>query len=270
MNSFDIIESASKGYRLVWEERGYLVKLAAVPFLIKMVCFTAVALLGWEQHYLRQALVLLPSYFADGWLVAHLVRFIMFEQRWPFRPTGDTEKDMQVLEDRALGVMRGTLMFVVIQFLMAGITHVAHQSGSAGMSIEGEQATSLGVFFLALAFFIFFFWAFRLVWLYIPAAMNYPIRHFLIDLGGYSASWNLIGTWLLCFLPAFLILGKLLTVIVGSAESAAAISFETHFLIIFVQVILDIIVSIIATAGMAYGFINYVLPKTGSKKKSKQ
>jgi len=251
MASFDIIDSASAGYALVWGERSYLVKLAAAPFLIKLVCCIVVVLLGWEHNTLRQALVMLPSYFADGWLFSHLTRLIFFDQRWPFRPSGNTERDMQVLRDRALGIMRGTLTFVVIRFLMAGITAIL-QMGNAGANAEAQQVT-FGMFAGSLLLLAAAVWAFRLVWLYIPAAANYPLRRFLQDVGGYGISWYLIGIWLFCFIPPFFIIKLILTVIIGPAQPGP----ELLFLTTSVSVLLDLLIGTFSTAAIALAIRKY-------------
>ena len=125
MAAFDVIEAGGKGYSFAWAERRYLLRLALVPLLIKLVCHTVVLTFEWQTDFMRQALVMLPSYFADGWLMAHLVRLVFLEQRWPFRPTGNKEQDLTVLEDRARGVLSGVLVFALIKFLLAGVVEGA-------------------------------------------------------------------------------------------------------------------------------------------------
>ena len=94
MASFDIIDAAGRGYSKVWEEKTYLYQLAVIPVVIKFVCYLTIQALDWEENFIRQALVMLPSYFADGWMLSHFVRLIFLDQRWPFKPSGDPEKDM--------------------------------------------------------------------------------------------------------------------------------------------------------------------------------
>ncbi|PJB71376.1 MAG: hypothetical protein CO093_05360 [Alphaproteobacteria bacterium CG_4_9_14_3_um_filter_47_13] len=252
MASFDIIKSVGSAYQLVWKERRYLVRLAAIPFLIKLVCYIVIVALGWEENFLRQAIIMLPSYFADGWLFCHLVRLIFLDHRWPFRPSGDTDKDMALLQDRAAGIMAGALTFTVIKFLLAGITFVIYEIGQTSLNAESQDVNP-AVFFLMLGFLVFSFWGFRFLWLYIPAAINYPLKRFLHNLGGYTASWYLIGTWLLCFLPLFFIFGKFISII-GATVEGQTISIEVQFLAIFFHILLDTGVGLLATAAMAIGF----------------
>lgn len=259
MASFDIIDSASAGYALVWSERRYLLRLAAVPFLIGIVCSTAVMMLGWEQNFTRQALILLPSFFADGWLFSHLVRLVFFDQRWPFRPSGNADRDMQILQERALGIMRGTVTFAVIKYLTAGLTGLVYAVSDFG-GAQGEQEVTLVSFAFAVAFFVAAIWAFRLVWLYIPAAVNYPLGRFLRGLGGYSASFQLVGIWLFCFIPLFFIFGMLLSMLNASVQAAGAASAEVIFLATVLRVLLDLLVGILATAGIALAFKKQLMP----------
>ena len=164
---------------------------------------------------------------------------------------------MSVLQDRALGIMRGTLMLAVIKFLQTGISGLVVQAGEVTLEMPQEQI-GLGLFVLSLSFLVFFFWAFRLLWLYIPAAINYPVRRYLLELGGYGASWHLIGVWLLCFVPAFFVLGKLIAALTMPAE-AVTIGFDREFIAVLLHTALDTIVSVLATASLAIGLKRYVL-----------
>lgn len=266
MLSFDVIETASDGYQLAWKERGYLVKLAAVPFLIKLVCYGVVMLLGWEQDFTRQAMVMLPSYFADGWLLSHLTRLVLLDQRWPFRPTGNSDKDMQVMQDRALGIMRGTLMFAVIRFMMDGVNEILYLFSQAGMEPQGEEMTA-SMFIAGFVSFTLLIWAFRLVWLYIPAAVNYPVRRFMQELGGYGASWPLLGVWFICFIPLFFVHGLLISLF-GMVTQQSSVSPEIILFAAFFGKLRDTAVGILATTGIALGLRQYYSPQ--KKRKSRR
>ena len=112
MAYFSVMEATNFGYRLTWQERRYLVYLAAIPFLIKFICHMTVVMLDWRSQFMRQAIVMLPSFFAYGWMLAHVTRLIFLDQRWPFRRSGDDEKDRLIMADKTQGIMAGTLAFV--------------------------------------------------------------------------------------------------------------------------------------------------------------
>ena len=92
MAKYDAADCAVKAYGFVWGERHYLFKLAVFPLFIKLVCLVTVISMGYQFDFIRQSLLMLPSYFADGWVMSHLVRLIYLDQRWPVGagPSGKT------------------------------------------------------------------------------------------------------------------------------------------------------------------------------------
>lgn len=254
MAEVDIVESAGAGYRLVWAERRYLVRLAAVPLFIKLVCQITTLFLGWEQQFLRQAIVMLPSFIADGWMLSHLVRLIFRDQRWPFRATGDSVRDMQVLQDRAQGIMRGAMVFAVIHYLAAGVATLLY-AGTRSEAMRGGAggAAPLAALAEALVLFLAVVWGFRFLWLFIPAALNFPLRRFLGGLRGFGSSWLMIGVWLMCFVPWYFVSRILLFAIGGLFGGGAAALVPA----ICVQVVFDTLINILATAGIAAALRRY-------------
>ncbi|MCB1529442.1 MAG: hypothetical protein H6853_00915 [Rhodospirillales bacterium] len=260
MVSFDIITAAGKAYIKLWEERAYLLHLALVPTLIKLTCYTAAMALGYEENILRLSLCLLPAYFAEGWMLSHLVRLIVLGQRWPFRPSGDEEADMPLLRERLRGVMSGTLAYVLINLALAGYLTIMLHFGPQGAAPEDIDPRKALFGFASL---VFAFWAVRLIWLYIPLALNMPARDYLKSLGGFSSSLSLIGVWLLCFVPAVaaMLIGQSMILAPFLEGEVPKI---VHFSIIFLRVVLDTIKVLLCTAGIAYGLSD--LYNNGRKK----
>jgi hypothetical protein len=193
MASFDIIAAAGQGYKVAWDARAYFAKLCVIPVLIKMVCHAVTIAFGWETDFIRQALVMLPSYFADGWLLAHVARLVFLDERAP--PVAEEER-------ARLEIRRGMIAFVVIHFLLAGFSGLVHHFGQDGMEAgEMTSQTSPLLVGAGLAAMLLLIWAFRFLWIYIPAAIGYPIRSFVAALGGYTTSVYMIGTWLICIGP---------------------------------------------------------------------
>lgn len=199
MASFNIMEATSFGYRLAWRERRYLLYLAAVPILIKIVCHMTYIMLGWQGQLMRQALVMLPSFFADGWMLAHLSRLIFYDQRWPWRSSGDADKDRGVREERARGIMAGMIAFVVVEFLLAGFADGIYQLAAAGFWENADpsmpEAMAMAVAAAGLL------WIFRYFWFYIPAAIGYPLPEFSVAMRGFATSVYMLAVWTACFMP---------------------------------------------------------------------
>ena len=270
MASFDVTDSAMKGYGLIWQERRYLMRLAAFPILIKFVCSMIVMMNGYDFDFIKQALVMLPSYFADGWVMSHLVRLIYLGQRWPFRPTGVPEKDMAMLRDRAGGIMAGTVFFVVIEFLKTGLTGLLFMTAPPG-AIPGQKVPAPagdggGIADVAaqaqaspytavagVAMIIATIWLVRYLWLYIPAAAGFSGRAYLKKVGGLMGSIRLLGVWLICSVPVlfgFVILANILLVpLLGYGPQG--LSPLGEFVMNALRVVIVMITTMVTTAGMA-------------------
>jgi hypothetical protein len=257
MASFDIIEASGKGYRFVWIERGYLMRLAFVPFFIKLICSTLAVVLGWDHHIIRQAIVMLPSYLADGWMVSHLVRLVFLGQRWPFRPGPDPEMDRAMLEERARSISRGVSVFVLAQYALAGVSFIFFVYFSPYINNANEPPPP-AVALLSVLGMLFSVWAFRLMWLYIPAALSYPLRIFLREIRGFSTSIFMFGTWLICMLPPLFICSLLLSVFAAILHVGG----EAPPLLDFISNILFTLAMtcgwLVATASISYGMIHVI------------
>ncbi len=261
MAAFDFIDAAGHGYKTIWKERSYLMGLAALPILVSLLCHLALMLSGWDQYIFRQALVLLPSFFANGWMVSHLSRLIFLGQRWPFRPSGNETKDIAALEDRARGIVSGTLTFVLINFIMIGaIGFYQLLTKDYTPPPGGPENLPLIYYISAIGMMLALIWLFRLVWLYIPVAIGYPLRRFMRDISGIATSFYLVATWIIGYIPAiFLFFNISASVLEPYSEGAAAdLPFMVELFMAIFSVLVDTIVLLITTAGIAYAFRNII------------
>lgn len=248
MASFDIVTAAGNGYTKVWQERHYLIGLALVPIIIKFICFVVMISMDVNDNHLRAALIMLPAYFAEGWMLAHWVRLIALDQRWPFRPSGDDDKDMAALNDRARGVLSGMIVFVLVQML---ITALWAWVTTLPVNEEAIKTPSTEMRLMSVAVFVFMLWGFRFLWLFIPAAANVPMKQFLKDIAHPKLSLYMIAVWLICVVPGFAVMmGFTLPLLLGGGEDIPA---AVQFISAGVHVVLEASVSLLATAGIAYG-----------------
>jgi len=250
MANFDITRAAARAYQTSWAERRYLVKMALVPFLLKCVCYLLAFSYGQEDNYLRLTLCMLPAYFAEGWMLSHYTRLLFLGHRWPFRPSGDFQQDIPLLRTRARGIMSGLLVYVLINmaigFMLSFIIRIMPTPGTDPSDIPD----SLG--FLLIMVLAFSFWGFRLVWLYIPYAVNMDASYYLHALRGPLSSLSIIGVWLMCIMPFFLLVqipGSLLHHLMKDTAGDTVASFI--FIILLMGV--DTVKNIISTAGVGYG-----------------
>jgi hypothetical protein len=247
MAKFNILNAAENAYRTSWGERRYLLRLAIVPFFLKLICYSLAFSMGYQEDYLRLTLFLLPALFAEGWMLSHYTRLIVLGHRWPFVPTGNMQEDIKTISVRARGVMGGLIVYVLINMALGAILAFVTPLVPSEPTTAEQLPPATGFLFFALL--IFSFWGFRLTWLYIPYALNIDAARYLKTLGGFAASIPLIGTWFLCFLPFMIfvqIIGAVLTPLLGSAGG---------FAIVIVMVAADILKNILATAAITYGLI---------------
>lgn len=251
MASFNVTEAAKSGYRLAWRERHYLLYLAAVPFLIKFICHMAVVMLGWRSEFMKQALIMLPSFFAYGWMLAHVTRLIFLDQRWPFRSSGNEDQDRQMVADRAQGILAGMLAFVVVEFLLAGFLDAVYQLSI--VSFDTEAAPTFVSAMLGALFMAGMIWIFRYCWFYIPAAVGYPLPEFSMALRGFSTSLYMIGVWLACTVPVMLFYFFFVSAFLPAHPPGMPMSLSAEFLAGLTGSLADTVIAITTTAGMAYG-----------------
>lgn len=266
MASLDVISSVDYGYRFIWTERRYLRRLVAVPLAVKLVCFIALTLFGWQQDFIRMALVMLPSFFAEGWMLAHVSRLVFHGQRWPFTASGDRARDEALLLDRAYGVMAGTLFYVVIKYLLAGLMAVLSQAQRAAQSqltqneiTQAPPDPGMGMFFAALLLLIGTLWGFRFLFLYIPAAAGIGLGLITRVRNSFMMSVEMLGIWLVCFVPFALLMLLLAAVLVpADLQTVADMSGAARFLLLVLQAVADTAIAIVSTAAVAAGLLKLI------------
>jgi len=259
--SFDIINTARQAYRVSMDERAYLMRLAVVPLLVKYIFFAISAHYVEPTNILRLSLIMLPAYFVEGWLLSHWVRTLVLPtHRWPFRPTGDEQKDAKQIYARGRGIMSGTIAYTLINLLIAGFFAYFMSLIPPDMDpSEANPAVAIsGIVMMVLVFFLF-----RFVWLYIPLAVNVNLNVVMMKLKRSGVTTNLVGVWLVCFAPPIMVmyvLGGLLTGIGG--ENPLPVM---DGLTMFVRIALDTVKNILVTAGLTFAFIHILDMKIAKK-----
>lgn len=261
MSSFDIVTAAGNAYTKVWQERAYLFTLAVIPAVVKFLCLVVILSFDFGENSLRSTLVMIPAYFVEGWMLSHWVRLIVLGQRWPFQPTGDDDADMRVLNERARGVLGGMIVYVLIQMLVSGVwTWVMSLPGDP----EALQNPDLKLRLTSVAVFVFMLWAFRFLWIFIPVAANYTMKGFLQDVAHPKLSLYMVAVWLICAVPGFMLMtGLTLPFLLSEGEE---ISSFMRFMSAGIQVVLEVIINLLATAGIAYG-LKDMYSRLGGRKK---
>lgn len=242
--SFDLINAVGHAYHFVWHNRRNIGRLVLLPLIIGLLCYSVVALLDYEQKYLRQAIILLPAFFAEGWMIVYLIRFIF---RDPDKKTAvpmlHADKNMQI----------GIVMYVLIKYLLFGVMGLMWMSfdEAATLSLEGEpssrlMAITVSIMFVALLFFRFF-------WLYIPAVLGITLKSYLYHTRGFQVTLQMAGVWLISFMPFFLLFSFVGSIVVSPYEGVTPLPLTPKIILTTLQLFMELLVDIVSTASIAYG-----------------
>lgn len=258
MAEFNTIDTAGMAYQTVWRERGYLFRLSVFPVLVKLACFTFALAAGYEDNILRLSLCLVPAYLVEGWMIAHFVRLIGLNQRWPFRPSGDMATDRAQIITRGRGILGGAISYTLINLLIGGYMALLMQM--IPFDVEPKDVPPETAF-IGIALLAFSFFAFRFIWIHIPLALNVPLRAVLTTLTRRGVTWRFLGMWALCYIPAMAALMMIVSVLF-SPFGGDTMPIAAHFAVIVVRVIFDTIKVLLCTAGITLLFSHVMGQRT--------
>lgn len=255
MAQIDIIDAAKNAYKMLWDERSYVLRLITVPLAIKFICFGAVAGFGEGGSYLRSILIMLPALLAEGWALSHLVRLPAMGHRWPFRPTGDLDADLGALNRRSRGVMSGMIIYVLINMAMGLLFTAAFGYFTPFLKEGAEAEIPPQAALLSIAMLAFLFWGFRLAWVFVAYALGMTdLPRYLHMLRGAMTSIHLMGVWLLCFLPVYVLLGIFGGIVAPVFEAAIGQGAGAAAGILF-GVLADTLKAVLTTMGVTFALL---------------
>ena len=212
---------------------------------------------GETGNVIRMSLLMLPAYFAEGWLLCHFIRLITNGQRWPFQTTGNEAEDLKALRVRAKPLISGVLAFVLINLAIALyftiFTHFTPAEIWEGKEVNPEDIPQTTAVIIVLLFALMIA-AFKLAWFYIPLAANILPITYMKKLQGFAMTIRLIGLWLLCFVPIMVTMQVFLSPLLVAETSGSA----SQVLIALLTVCFDTLKNIVVTAGMTFAIMQLV------------
>lgn len=246
-----------RGYKTGWEQRAGIAPLCITPLLVKLGCAALIIFLGLEENFLRQGLVLLPAYFAEGVLISYLVCMVVKGQVI----SGDLKTVKPYQNDIMAGVLVYVLMKLVLSFVAASLLNGAIAAQEQGTVDTPETSGSA---FMAVIFLIVFsIWAFRFMWLYIPVVMGVPVLSFLRRVRSFSSSFPMLGCWFMCFIPIGIVMLLVSKILLGIFPQGDELSQEFSLLLTIVQSVLELVIAIVSSIAMTYGFQQIMDTKKG-------
>lgn len=208
MTQFHFIDATVHGYQTVFSNYKFYARLIIIPLIVKISCLYLIHIFDLIDNPLRQGLILLPSYFVDGWLMAHAVRFAVLGDR-PLSMTGyDPNKiTPEYLDHKARAVMSCIGSFVLACLLFAMFKGVLINPDLV-KEIEAtpNQADSgLLDFIIALALLYATVWLTRYLWIYIIFALGLSARQFYKANKNILVSIEILASYFMALAPLLLL-----------------------------------------------------------------
>lgn len=239
--NFNMVSTVSGAYKFLWDQRPYLLRLCLLPFFILLACYVGVMVLDDQAGFVWQSLILLPGFFAEGWLVVHVIHFIF--------------KNDNFTPHKKL-TQAGIILYALIKFLIFGITGFLWQvlqEGEEMAHASGTMEISPVNFVLSLVFLVFFIRAFSWLFLFIPVSIGYRIKDYIIKFSDFRTSINMLASWFACFIPFSMLFTFIMSVILSVYSTPDSVPMLIRFSLTLIQVVMELTVTIVITACMASG-----------------
>ncbi|MGH1399033.1 MAG: hypothetical protein ACRBCT_07455 [Alphaproteobacteria bacterium] len=261
MAKFDVMDATKYGYATAWGRRADIMRHVMTPLLVKIGALAAVLFLGLEQNYLRQGLVMLPAFFAEGFLVAYILRMVFLGD--------DIPRDVRAIDiNTARDLVAGMIVYVLIKLALAFMVGMTlSQMDLQGAMLEGAAPDSagedvpppnMGTLLAPLFIFGFTIWAFRFLWLYIPVALGQRLDDFWERISGFKSSLPMFACWMMCLLPFGFGMMIYMNFVIGMfpVPEGAEVSQGAKLLILMGQAVIELAMIIVSSLAMAWGFKN--------------
>lgn len=259
---YDMIDTSVQSFKILLSDIPYLLKLMLFPVIIKIICYIIVHFYGLENDIIKQNLIMIPAFIAEGWLVVQWLRTVGLNERWPYKYQISISGEISN-RPRIKAILSSIQIYVLIKLAMGALVAIALYY-KAGLAVDGEQKSGSAIgFILAFAVLGLILWGYRLLWLFIPLSMNYPIKAFIKDVGGLMGSIKIIGMNLICTMPIYLILTIAVTIIF-TVLNAVGIDDESSisgFILIIISSIGEIIISVLCATAVLLAFKDLMVKK---------
>lgn len=250
---FDFIDAASKAYAFAWHRKKTLIYLAIVPVVIKFATMLIIMFFEVQDQYLRQGLLLLPSYFAEGWLAAQTMRLLLITDSnilsspWPKQRFVKNSP-----EENRNNLLSAIILYTLVMLLSSMFVGLSLQSGVIASPDASPSEPNGFLSLLALFSIAFVIWAFRFIWLYVAVGLGYRIKDFVRSLMPFYISIYMIGTWLICIVPIGLVMMMASEAIMGGSNPADAAPGAGYFVALYLlRSVFEALLAIVTTTAMA-------------------
>lgn len=274
--NFQMIDCVAQAVQALWAQRVLVVRLAAIPVLVKAMTVFLFIIMGVQDNILRQGLYALPAYFVEGFFVAVMIRLALYGEQWPFFLTGDAQEDQKRLTSRRRAIKACGLMYVLLRLISVVVMGVGMaQIGAEPQTVVEQEAAlqeaagSAGGWIAAMgagALLLLTLWSYRYFVLYVPIALGFSPKAFLQKIWGLKASFHLLGVSLCCMVPViviFIVLDNIVQAITGGGMPTTDYLIYSLFFSIL-QGAMDTTITALMGVSLAY-YVVWAMQRTHKK-----
>lgn len=260
MKGFEIINSTTRAYKFVWNNRHICAQYGIFPLAAQILCYAALVMMGMEGNILRQGLFMLPAYFVEGAVICLLVKFALDslpKQGTLFAATSITT---QPSEYQKKLLTAGTIVFVLVQMaFVVGISFWIKFMIAKGLMAAEPVQPSTETALTSMVIFMVVIWSVRLAWLYVPVVMGLSLKRYLRLVAPFASSFYMIAIALLCSIPTMFfvwIIIQILMAILGLVPETMGVVAQI-FLSIF-QIFAGLLTTLLTSIAMAYALYPFL------------
>lgn len=259
----DIIDSCVSAYAFLWTNRAYVLRLISLLFLIK---FASSCLIDYfeVESVLQSVLCHVPGFILEGWVLAQILRTAILGQYWPVNYVENNQINLPLLAERSRAIKVTVILYTLIQLLLGGILYASMEFYDTYVpSLEDGDSTpppiSPIISLLCMCGFVAVIWAYRFIYLYIPATCNCSMKFFTKNIGmGFWTSVRIIGALILCTVPAVPIMIITYSILNALFESALGED-AVHYLISLIGVFVTLITTLAVHLTLAISYKDTIL-----------
>lgn len=245
---FAITKAVKNAYVFAWQERRYLVKIAALPLAANIVTALYIHLQHAQASPFEGFLWGLPANVLFAWFMFVEARFLLLNERVDQLPPNP-----DFLQARQRAMQLCVIIWLLFNMSMTALAAYLEWS-------SGKVQTSIGLAFLNMFLIGAGGWGLRFSVVHILAAVQHSIRRFLEQVEGVEISFRLLGMGLLCVTPPVLIFLAVLAFFIQGVPTANQI-----FIIVFLASVLSILLGALLNAAAGFALRELMGPSAVGK-----
>jgi hypothetical protein len=246
---FNFVDSSTRGFEFTWNARASLLRFGILPLMVKILLTAALVTLDWHENFLRAGLVLFPAYLMEGAFIAMALRYAVLGEM----------PGVALINPQSRKAMQAAMIVYALIKLCASFVIGYWQLFLKDLAPGGEpEKLNPGEFLIFLAACTAIIWGFRLLWLYVPAALGISMRHFLGAIKPYYSSFPMMGIWFLTAMPIFLgfiIITGVVGPVFGNPETTRIIA------LVFISPFFELYMAVVSSIAMGYSIQNVMQKK---------